>query len=425
MFRISLPLGDSAQLAARYHDFSEGMEEPLHATQRLLEKTLANHNLSPTIYCRIKKFSSLYDKVLKKLRANPAPPRGEIILTDVMGIRIVCPFLEDLERTVALLRSEFTIFEVDNKGEMLTPFQFGYNSIHLQMAVPDKIRRRYSVPEDVSCEIQVRTILQEAWAQVEHEIMYKADFTPFGEPLKRKLSALSANLTLSDIIFQEIRDYQRGLQEELARRRDSFQMDIISKTGDDYSLPENGTSPFDKTVGEPINPGGGSVDTMLVHALREHNAGRFDEAEKLYSGILEKVETPVIRAIIYIHRGMAAFGRMDYPRALEDFSRAGEADGTNAKAWYFRGVVYRVVDEPERALEDFTRSIGIDPYQTEPLMARARLLYRTGDLPGVLKDCRKALELNSSLAEARELHGLVVQKLHGVSIETGPEPPIR
>ncbi len=219
MFKISLPLGDSAQLAARYHDFSEAMEEPLHATQHLLEKTLARHNLSPTIYCRLKKFSSLYEKVLKKLRTQPDPPQKEIVLTDVMGIRIVCPFLEDLEKTVALLRREFTIFEVDHKGEMLSPFQFGYNSIHLQMAVPEKIRRRYGISDEISCEIQVRTILQEAWAQVEHEIMYKADFAPFGEPLKRKLAALSANLTLSDIIFQEIRDYQRGLQEDLARRR--------------------------------------------------------------------------------------------------------------------------------------------------------------------------------------------------------------
>ncbi len=160
---------------------------------------------------------------------------------------------------------------------------------------------------------------------------------------------------------------------------------------------------------------------MLVHALREHNAGRFDEAERLYSEILERVENPAIRAIIHIHRGMAAFGRMDYPKALEDFTRAGEEDGTNAKAWYFRGVVYRVVDEPERALEDFSRSIGMDPYQTEPLVARARLLYRAGDLPGVLKDCRKALELSSSVTEARELHRMAVQRLHGVSVSA--EPP--
>ena len=425
MFRISLPLGDSARLAARYHEFAEKMEVPLHETQQLIEKTLARHNLSPTIYCRIKRFSSLYDKVVKKLRNDPELPADEIVLTDVMGIRIVCPFLEDLDRIVALLRSEFTIIEVDHKGEMLGPFQFGYNSIHLQMVVPEPVRKRFAVSEQISCEIQVRTILQEAWAQVEHEIMYKADFSPFGEPLKRKLSALSANLTLSDIIFQEIREYQRGLQEELARRRDSFQQDILRKTGDDESFHSNGDDSYIKTSDESITPDGRSVDTLLVHALREHNAGRFDEAERLYSRILDQVENPAIRAIIYIHRGMAAFGRMDYPGAMEDFTRAGEADETNAKAWYFRGVVHRVIDDPEKALEDFSRSIGVDPYQTEPLMARARLLYRTGDLPGVLKDCRKALELSSSLTEARELHSLVVQKLHGIPVDNKNESPIR
>ena len=76
--------------------------------------------------------------------------------------------------------------------------------------------------ESTAFEVQLRTILQEAWAEVEHELVYKAEFTPFDEPMKRKLAALNANLSLSDIIFQEILDYQRRLTSELERRRSAF-----------------------------------------------------------------------------------------------------------------------------------------------------------------------------------------------------------
>ena len=72
------------------------------------------------------------------------------------------------------------------------------------------------------CEIQLCTILQDAWSEVEHELVYKTNFNPFDEPLKRKLAALNATLNLSDTLFQEIRDYQRLLQSELNKRRESF-----------------------------------------------------------------------------------------------------------------------------------------------------------------------------------------------------------
>jgi len=80
------------------------------------------------------------------------------------------------------------------------------------------------------CEIQVRTILQDAWAEVEHELIYKSKFLPFDQPLKRKMAALNANLTLSDIIFQEIREYQRQLNQELEKRRRQF-LDSLKGNG--------------------------------------------------------------------------------------------------------------------------------------------------------------------------------------------------
>jgi putative GTP pyrophosphokinase len=72
------------------------------------------------------------------------------------------------------------------------------------LALPDDLANGLSFLDPPVCEVQVRTILQDAWAEVEHELVYKAEFTPFDEPMKRKLAALNANLTLSDMLFQEI-----------------------------------------------------------------------------------------------------------------------------------------------------------------------------------------------------------------------------
>ncbi len=106
---------------------------------------------------------------------------------------------------------------------MITRFkEFGYESIHILIEVPADILSRFQLAESLVCEIQVCTILQDAWAEVEHELVYKANFSPFDESLKRKLAALNATLTLSDTLFQEIRDYQRLLQSELKRRRETF-----------------------------------------------------------------------------------------------------------------------------------------------------------------------------------------------------------
>ncbi len=124
----------------------------------------------------------------------------------------------------------FLVEEVDVKGADYPYHMFGYESVHFLVRIPDNCLHGSLNGNNNSsvCEVQVRTILQEAWAEVEHEIIYKSDFSPLDEPLKRKLAALNANLTLSDITFQEIRDYQKDLHKALKLRRNNFYEKILS-----------------------------------------------------------------------------------------------------------------------------------------------------------------------------------------------------
>jgi putative GTP pyrophosphokinase len=420
MFKITLPLEDYKPLEARYTAFCRRMETPLIAIQQSLRKALAAYGLSPTIRYRLKEFPSFYEKVLAKLREKEAGPGQEVILTDILGLRIICPFLEDTEKAIFILKKEFEIIEEERKVST----QFGYTSTHLLLSLPREINEKFNISDESVCEIQVRTILQDAWAEVEHEIIYKTEFSPMSEFLKRKLAALNATLTLSDIMFQEIRDDQRSLQSGIAQRRNGF-IDGFRKTGDketeagesqesrdsqDYMfkmMEEKPSLEAGDVTGLP-----NSLDRLLMQALKEHNAGHFDQAEAIYTKIIDQIKEPKSLAIILMHRGMASFAQMGYTRALDDFTRAAKEDPGNAKPWYYRGIVNRVINRAEEALEDYNYSIALDPYQPEAILARAQLFFQNGDLAATLKDCRAVLSLNNSQQEAVKLHALVMERIY-------------
>ena len=140
---------------------------------------------------------------------------------------IICTFLEDIADVLDQIKSVFQVTEVEIKGSSQSYKEFGYESVHVLVSVPEDCKPEnlpcdVKLPDELVCEIQIRTILQDAWAEVEHELIYKTEFTPFDMPLKRKLASMNASLSLADIIFQEIRNYQKNLQNEMLQRRQSF-----------------------------------------------------------------------------------------------------------------------------------------------------------------------------------------------------------
>lgn len=121
-------------------------------------------------------------------------------------------FLEDIEQVESLIRQHFHVIEIEHKSAGKPVNEFSYQSIHLTIELPEEQFNGFIPYSGRTCEIQLRTILQDAWAEVEHELIYKANFTMLNESIKRKLASLNATLTLSDIIFQEIRDYQKAIK---------------------------------------------------------------------------------------------------------------------------------------------------------------------------------------------------------------------
>ena len=367
----------------------------------------------PTVKGRVKSFESYYRKILRKLRerAERGRPAGRClpVISDIIGIRIVCPFLEDLRIAKNTVMDAFKVVKVEHKGENRNVNEFGYESTHILLKIPPSILSRHHIEENLPCEIQLQTTLQDAWAEVEHELVYKADFSPFDEPMKRKLAALNAMLTLSDTLFQEILDYQNKLSEQLQKRRDTFtskvQSDIstaminsLSKdlTGESMCMTEVNSRDF-----QSIDIRGKNIDELLLQALYAHNARQFDLAIALYTKILEFDLPRPVCAVILVHRGMAQFAKSNYRSAQEDFSLALESDGKNSKALYCRGITNYIQKNYTEALADFSRNLELDPFNLDSLYGRAQTFYQLGNYQGALSDCEKALCVDPSLKEVQ------------------------
>jgi putative GTP pyrophosphokinase len=369
-----------------------------------LEVALSTLPSRPAVRGRQKDFDSFYRKYLKLLKSHEEP-----VITDLIGLRVICPFLEDLKLVEKTLRERFSVLEVDKKGAHFSFKEFGYESVHLLISIsPEIIQKRGNAGCSVA-EIQVRTILQDAWAEVEHELVYKAEFTPFDDPLKRKLAAVNASLSLADSIFQEIRSYQKQLNGELEKRRDSFYRKIGEET--DALLFEDIKEPDEESARVSVDIENATIDELLLNALYAHNKNQFAEAIRFYSRILDLKPDNSIISLIYKHRGMANFAQSSYDDAIEDFTRALEYDTASYKAAYYRGVVKSVLRRYPGAVEDFGLSLSINPYQNFTLYRRAQAYYHLGDYPAALGDCEASLALSPDFEQAVRFRSILKEKL--------------
>jgi putative GTP pyrophosphokinase len=412
---------DQNRLRDEYTRYIEIRQLIVNDLKERVEQTLSALDSNPVVSGRIKNFKSYFRKYLRFLKMGEKKPK----ITDLLGVRIICPFIEDLSVSEDLIRNNFEIVETERKGHY-TFKEFGYESTHILIKIPRSIIEERGDPGTDIAEIQIRTILQDAWAEVEHEIVYKTEFSPFDEPMKRKLAAVNASLSLADIIFQEIRSYQRKYTKEIEKRRESFYQKIEEST-DEFLFTENlienkKSEIYKKDSGDKVDVPGDknnvstdkddiSIDDLLVTALSDHNQNRFNEAIEQYSKILKLKPNNAICSIIYKHRGMAYFACSKYNEAINDFNHALELDSQSYKAAYYRGVVHSVMKQYSNAIDDYTLSLSINPYQSFCLFRRAQAFYHIGDFPQGLADCENSLSLEPENKSAVRFKDMLLEKL--------------
>ncbi len=289
-----------------YTALRPALEEQLHLVYHQLHQLLEEHGHTPTIKYRVKGFDNYFNKLSKLCKEKP---EKAVLISDLLGMRVVCPFLEDLEWIEKLITKNFDVIELERKGDRHSFREFGYDSVHLLILL-DPPGAGESLPHtDHLCEIQLRTILQDAWAEVEHELVYKSDLSFPNDSIKRKLASLNASLALSDLIFQEIRDYQRELRSKGLRRRQSVEEMLVEAAS--IKIPAQAEEGFEINEAEPeeglpqSSPRG--LEKTMFKALEAHSNKEFSQAIKCYGRVLHMKLDPSLRSLVYNHRGMAHF----------------------------------------------------------------------------------------------------------------------
>ena len=137
-------------------------------------------------------------------------------ITDLTGVRIITFLLQSLQHVDRILRDHFQILErIDKADLLLREERPGYQSIHYVVTLlPNRTKlAEYRHYADLKAEIQVRTILQHAWAEIEHDIQYKAlETIPLST--QRRFMALAGLLEIADREFQATQGADDHLRQE-------------------------------------------------------------------------------------------------------------------------------------------------------------------------------------------------------------------
>jgi ppGpp synthetase/RelA/SpoT-type nucleotidyltranferase len=160
---------------------------------------------------RTKTVASFTDKARAVLAADPRADALHAV-TDSVGVRVITYVQRDIDAVADLLAAQFTVLDDRDLGEETAAAgRFGYASRHLLVSRAPGAPTAY---DPLSCaSVQLRTVLQHAWAEFEHDIRYKGTVPPEQVPdLDRRFTLAAGLLELADREFGAIRDrLQAGL----------------------------------------------------------------------------------------------------------------------------------------------------------------------------------------------------------------------
>ena len=393
-----------------YRAYQRSFDHYKCVSHKILQKIshlLDENGIKGNVKSRIKSFESYYRKLLLSINHI----RTSTTITDCIGIRVVCIFLNDLEKIQKLIYENFRVKEHEYKGSKFSAGEFGYQSIHMLIQLPDGLIKQQIPFTDNVFELQLRTKLQDAWAEAEHEIIYKSDESPLNDYLKRKLASINASLTLTDMIFQEIRDYQKTRQKLDDKRRSTLYQklhaiqnlsmieNISSDTEELEDIRNYEKSPHDE------------LHTLLINALDAHSKNDYDRALRLYTKIISFCSNDKICSIVYNHRGMVFFVISNYVKAVEDFSMAIEKNCKNARAYSNRGLTFRMLKRYDKAMDDFNRSVEIDALHIDGYFNRSQLNFELKNFPAALYDCEKVLEIKPDYQAAQKFLQIIKERI--------------
>lgn len=177
---------------------------------RRYEVQLGNRDPVASSQTRIKSAESMR----QKLQRLAFPVTAESAMKndfDAAGVRLVCPFIQDIDRTAELIRAIPCVQIQTEKDYIRSPKPNGYRSYHMILSMP--LRFLGNSQKTVWLEVQLRTIAMDCWANIEHQLKYKQNI-PDQALLIQELKRCADEITSTDLSLQTIRDLIEHHEEE-------------------------------------------------------------------------------------------------------------------------------------------------------------------------------------------------------------------
>jgi putative GTP pyrophosphokinase len=191
---------NNTELIRSFIDQRNDYEQLCSEISYILKKRHNSEIEFSTISSRVKTLNSFLEKIERKSYKDPLTE-----ISDFAGVRVVYLYQKDLERIETEINSEFNVIErIDKLNEKGTD-KFGYGAIHFIVQIGKKSTgARYEDLKKLKCEIQVRTVMQDAWAIIDHHLVYKYE-SEIPTNLQRKMNSLAGLFETADNQFDSIR----------------------------------------------------------------------------------------------------------------------------------------------------------------------------------------------------------------------------
>lgn len=156
---------------------------------------------------RVKTISSILEKAQKK---NINLNEFEENIDDIAGIRIICQFVEDIDKVVDIIRKRSDMRIKSEKDYINNRKKSGYRSYHIIVYYDVETLKG---KKELQVEIQIRTLAMNFWATIEHSLQYKYKHNMPEHIRERLISAAEAILILDremSVVRDEIMDAQNS-----------------------------------------------------------------------------------------------------------------------------------------------------------------------------------------------------------------------
>lgn len=177
-----------------YEQFTEYIE-------KTLRDLLVKHGIQARVVSRTKDEAS----IAKKLYGDGVTFQNYSAMRDKSGARVVCRFREDMERAAKYIREEFMILKEEDKSSLLKLNEIGYRSLHFDIKLREEVtsREKFLDLGNLIGEIQVRTLCEDVWAEINHDIGYKP-LIEVPDDVARRIYCLGGLLEIADTCISDI-----------------------------------------------------------------------------------------------------------------------------------------------------------------------------------------------------------------------------